>query len=227
MYQKGMKVTTLNCYDINDAWFSAVREVLQHGKWRRIDDGSFAGIRRLELDYLLLSISYPGTRPLEVQLCPNFPIPSPVAPGYLVKYLEYLITKKSNENEEYTYGDFIEAQLQMVIDKFRKSGFGTNQCCITIGNEKSIFLDNPPCLKVIDMRIGDDDVLHWFLYFRSWDVWAGLPANLGGLQLLKEYVAKELKVIDGTIIVCSKGAHLYEYIAPELLDYFAVERSDL
>lgn len=227
MGQGDMKATILKCSDINDAWFGTTRAVLEHGKWRRIDNGSFAGSRRLELDFLLLTVSYPGTRPLEVQLGPNCPVPSPVAPGYLEKYLEYLVTRKVEVNEDYTYGDFIEPQLPKVIEKFKNSGFGTNQCCITIGNEESIFLGDPPCLRLIDMRIGEDNVLHWFLYFRSWDVWAGLPANLGGLQLLKEYLAQELNVLDGKIVACSKGAHIYNYVVPELLDYFNVERNDL
>jgi len=49
------------------------------------------------------------------------------------------------------------------------------------------------------------------LYFRSWDLWAGFPSNLAGIQLLKEYMAKEIGVEDGEMIASSKGMHLYDY----------------
>ena len=69
---------------------------------------------------------------------------------------------------------------------------------------------DPPCLRSIDTRI-QDDALHFFVYFRSWDLWGGLPANLAGIQNLKEYMAGEIGVADGEMIVESKGLHLYGY----------------
>ncbi|MGD9037387.1 MAG: hypothetical protein PVF10_12560, partial [Syntrophobacterales bacterium] len=41
--------------------------------------------------------------------------------------------------------------------------------------------------------------------------WNGYPANLGGVQLLKEYMASEIGVGDGEMIVASKGLHIYDY----------------
>jgi len=35
--------------------------------------------------------------------------------------------------------------------------------------------------------------------------------NLGGLQLVKNYMAEEIGVADGEIIAVSKGLHLYDY----------------
>ena len=53
------------------------------------------------------------------------------------------------------------------------------------------------------------------VYFRSWDLYAGLPENLGGLQRLKEIVlaylqAAEMQVEDGKIVAFSDGLHLYD-----------------
>ncbi|MBW2478681.1 MAG: thymidylate synthase, partial [Deltaproteobacteria bacterium] len=45
----------------------------------------------------------------------------------------------------------------------------------------------------------------------SWDVWNGCPANLAAIQNLKEYMAAELEVADGEMVVESKGLHLYGY----------------
>ncbi len=49
------------------------------------------------------------------------------------------------------------------------------------------------------------------VYFRSWDLWAGFPSNLAGIQLLKEYMAEEIGVEPGETIALSKGMHLYDY----------------
>jgi thymidylate synthase len=73
-----------------------------------------------------------------------------------------------------------------------------------------IKLADPPCLRLIDTRVRYGK-LHFILYFRSWDLWGGFPSNLGGLQLVKQYMAEEIGVDDGEIIAASKGLHLYEY----------------
>jgi hypothetical protein len=69
------------------------------------------------------------------------------------------------------------------------------------------------CLRLIDFKIKENK-LNFIVYFRSHDLWAGFPENLGGLQLLKEYMAIELGVEDGEIIEVSKGLHLYDYQWP-------------
>jgi thymidylate synthase len=81
---------------------------------------------------------------------------------------------------------------------------------MAVGDSQSIFLDDPPCLRGIDTRIRGDR-LHFIVYFRSWDLWAGFPSNLAAIQLLKEYMAAEIGVGDGELIALSKGLHLYEY----------------
>lgn len=53
--------------------------------------------------------------------------------------------------------------------------------------------------------------LYFFPYFRSWDLWGGFPANLGGIELMKQYIASEIGVENGEIIASSKGLHIYSY----------------
>ncbi|MFH1226683.1 MAG: thymidylate synthase [Planctomycetota bacterium] len=101
-------------------------------------------------------------------------------------------------------------QIEEVIKMYKKDGHGTNQATMEIGMPSDIKLVDPPCLRIIDTRIRYGK-LHFMLYFRSWDLWAGFPSNLAGLQLLKEYMAGEIGVEDGEIIAASKGMHLYEY----------------
>ena len=42
-------------------------------------------------------------------------------------------------------------------------------------------------------------------------MWGGFPANLGGIQLLKEYIKDEIGIEDGEMIATSKGLHIYDY----------------
>ena len=51
--------------------------------------------------------------------------------------------------------------------------------------------------------------LHMFAYFRSWDAWGGLPSNLGALQLVKEFLGRQIGAEDGKIFASSMGLHVY------------------
>ncbi len=109
------------------------------------------------------------------------------------------------------YLDLIEInQIQEVIDMYKRDGHRTNQACMSISAPSDINLVDPPCLRSIDTRISDGK-LHFVVYFRSWDLFSGFPANLGALQLMKEYMSDEIGVDDGEIIASSKGLHLYSY----------------
>ncbi len=94
---------------------------------------------------------------------------------------------------------------------YKQDGHNTNQAFMAVGDAESLKLTDPPCLRMIDTRIRYGK-LHFIIYFRSWDLWAGFPSNLAGIQLLKEYMASEIGVEDGEMICMSKGMHLYEYV---------------
>jgi thymidylate synthase len=143
------------------------------------------------------------------------------------------MTGTKTETEDYTYGErLVEPrvkikqnidgkemirempigtnQIEEVIKIYQTQGPGTNQATMEIGMPSDIKLNDPPCLRIIDTRLRYGK-LHFILYFRSWDLWGGFPANLGGLQLVKNYMAEEIGVEDGEIIALSKGLHLYDY----------------
>jgi thymidylate synthase len=150
-------------------------------------------------------------RPLLPDIPPALGIPNPVAEGYIEEYLPYLMTSAKQPAEEYTYGQYLEPQITEVIRMYTEDGHATNQAYMTVGDPTSIFLKDPPCLRGIDTRIHRNK-LHFVVYFRSWDLWNGFPANLGAIQLLKEYMASSIGVDDGEIIAASKGLHLYDYV---------------
>ncbi|MGD9311234.1 MAG: thymidylate synthase [Desulfosarcina sp.] len=101
-------------------------------------------------------------------------------------------------------------QIEWIIDTYKRFGSRNNQMVLQVAHPSDVTLVDPPCLRSIDTRI-QDDALHFFVYFRSWDLWGGMPANLAGIQNLKEYMAAEIGVDDGEMIVESKGLHLYGY----------------
>ena len=203
-----MRVSSITARDLSEAWFLCLREVLSHGYEYKIDRGSYAGQKRKELDMVTVQITTPGNRPIIPDVPPGVPPPSTM--DYLDHYLPYLMTGQRAEGEQYTYGQYLEGQIAEVIRMYKEEGFNTNQAFMTVGNPEAIFLTDPPCLRSVDTRIRYGK-LHFIVYFRSWDLWAGFPSNLAALQLLKEYMATEIGVEPGETIAVSKGMHLYDY----------------
>jgi thymidylate synthase len=151
-------------------------------------------------------------------------------------FANYLMDPKLEPNETYRYSTWLQPGVERVIEQL-KDAPGNNQACISIGGYMPMEMENvdtrqklpnvafdtddmidpgtdqrdPACLRLVDFRLDQQNVLHMVVYFRSWDLWSGLPANLAGLQLLKEYVGQQLGAEDGSIIASSKGLHIYDH----------------
>jgi len=203
-----MEIAVIEARDLSEAWFLCLGKTLTEGYEYKIERGSYAGESRKELDFVVVQVKNPGTKPL----IPDVPqgVPSPTTMEYVENYLPYLMTGHKAEGEQYTYGQYLEKQIPAVIRMYKDDGYNTNQAFMSVGDERSIFLSDPPCLRGIDTRIRDNR-LNFIVYFRSWDLWAGFPSNLAAIQVLKEYMASEIGVDDGELIAFSKGLHLYEY----------------
>jgi thymidylate synthase len=226
-----LKPVFIEAFDLDDAWFQCLSTILEKGHVYTITRGSYQGQRRLEFDFVVVRVKHPAH-----QIIPIIPegmsIPVPTDMDYIQGYLSYLLTGTKTETEDYTYGERLVDpkvkldtqqgstlhkeiplkvnQVEEVIKMYKAQGHGTNQAIMEIGMPSDIKLQDPPCLRLIDTRIRYGK-LHFILYFRSWDLWGGFPSNLGGLQLVKAYMASEIGVEDGEIIAVSKGLHLYEY----------------
>jgi len=203
-----VNISVIEARDLSEAWFLCLGKTLTEGHQYQIDRGSYCGQRRKELDFVVVQVRNPGTRPL----VPDVPqgVPPPSTMEYIESYLPYLMTAHKAEEEQYTYGQYLEPQIAEVIRMYKEDGYNTNQAFMAVGDAQSIDLSDPPCLRGIDTRIRDNQ-LHFFTYFRSWDLWAGFPSNLAAIQLLKEYMSSEIGVADGELIAISKGLHLYQY----------------
>lgn len=124
-------------------------------------------------------------------------------------------------------------QLEWCIEHFAKKGYGTNHCAITIGcaeglqrydwlyDKKNADTEkgSSECLRQILLKIKDNK-LNLACVFRSWDLYAGLPENLGGIVHLMEYAVNGinalkkdsmLEVETGRLYAYSDGLHIYEH----------------
>ena len=220
--EPGLKPVYIEAFDLDDAWFRCLDAILDKGTVYTITRGSYKGQKRLEFDFVTVRVKKPAH-----QIIPIMPeglnIPAPTDMDYVNGYLQYLLTGTKTDTEDYTYGERLVDpkvpfsdmplnvnQVEEVIRIYKKEGFGTNQAVMEIGMPSDIKLNDPPCLRLIDTRVRYGK-LHFMPYFRSWDLWGGFPSNLGGLQLVKQYMAEEIGVEDGEIIAMSKGLHLYDY----------------
>lgn len=220
-----LNIVHVDAVDLPDSWFQLVSKVLTIGREFVIDRGSFADEKRLEFDYVTARIAQPWLRDTDGwPLIPVMPegstIPAPVSKEYLVDYAPYIMTANRHENEQYTYGqrlwamkheDVIINQVERVINTYKEHGHRNNQMVLQVGHPSDLLLSDPSCLRHIDTRI-QDNKLHFFIYFRSWDLWGGYPANLALLSVLQEYMASEIGVDPGEFVVSSKGLHLYKYV---------------
>lgn len=230
-----MKCHHIEARDLPDAWFQLVDLCYSEGRDYLIGEGSYAGSQyRRELDFATIKINFPMIRPLLPEIPLHYGIPNPVPGGieYIEEqYLSYLMTDQIKKNEKYTYGQRLfgkfnrssslvsnatniehnlTCQVEEIIAKFKR-GFANNQCCMTIAIPEDVVSPDPPCMRLIDCRVfPDDKKLHLFVYFRSWDLWGGFPANMAAIVYLQEYMANEIGINPGEIIAASKGLHLYD-----------------
>lgn len=199
---------------LNDAWRDAMWCCVRNGYDYLIEEGSYVGEIRRQLENVQIIINEPWSRPFIFYTPPG--IPEPTNEDKINLYFnDYIINNTKTENEDYTYGMYIAKQITPAIEHLNNSNGNTNQACIAIGESNSIDLISPPCLRVIDFKVVNG-YLNMSVFFRSWDLFAGLPENLGGLQLLKEYVLYSLNfpIKDGKLIAYSSGLHLYSQYFP-------------
>jgi thymidylate synthase len=217
-----MKPVFIEAITLDDAWHQAVYNLFEHGRRYTIDQGSYAGSERIEFDFVVIQIKAPWEEPRLPKIPEHLTIPPPVSEEYVVNYFnDYIMGGKKAEGEDYTYGERLTKiknqdgnvfnQIEESIKRYQKEGFGTNQIILQVGQPSDLLLNDPPCLRHVDTKIRDN-TLHFFPYFRSWDLWGGFPANLAALQLLKEYMASEIGVHDGEIVASSKGLHIYRHV---------------
>ncbi len=218
----------LKAKTISDAWFQLIYNIFDNAYKQEIQRGSFEKEQyRLQYPGIAVYIEHPG-EDMVPTMPPGSGLPAPTTMEYIEDYfVNYLMDPKLSENETYKYASRIHhpmpkggTQIERVMEMLKETPM-TNQAVIEIGDpeDHDICFGNdgkldPPCLRLLDFKVIPVDgelSLTVSCYFRSWDLWAGFPTNLGGIELLKKLLANETGHKNGPMYAYSAGAHIYGY----------------
>lgn len=195
---------------ISEAWFQTLYNIeYPHVYKQVIDRGSFEN-ESFRLQYSFLSVEI--EQPL-VDMVPSVPdgVAPPSSQEFIDEYYcDYILGGKGpEENEEYTYAERIGEQLPIIMETLKLTPY-TNQACMVVGRHEDVSISDPACLREIDFKVVDDK-LTLTTFWRSNDLWAGFPINLGGMARLQEMVAEYIDMDMGKMYYYSSGSHIYEY----------------
>jgi len=189
-----MKHIKITAFDCPDAWFQALNNIWNKGDSFQVGYGSeITETKKLNLS---IEINHPENRPL---ISDKAPCDMKYIQWYALAYLWC----GEKQDETYTYGSRIREPVTLAIrlpEDIKKK----------LHSERH----EPPCLSIIDTEILDDK-MHLTCYFRSWDAYAGLPANIAGLQIFNEAFVSEINdrsnmsLKTGKLIFHSKNCHIY------------------
>lgn len=193
-------------WTIGEAWLAVNQVCLAKGRTYTIDRGSMVGHRRKQLDVLAFSIVHPGQRPLGIEYKGTAISSDDSIQTYFV---DYLIDPTLRPNEAYTYANRIAPYLLPIAEMLRETPH-TNQAVIEVGRPEDTLLDDPPCLRLLSWKVTPNG-LQLTTFWRSWDLYAAFPVNVGGIQLLNEMMAEWAGLEPGHLVCYSDGAHLYDY----------------
>ena len=200
-------MTIVNSFTIQEAWHESCKLCMQYGKVYTVEQGSYVGVQRKQLNALAIEIEHPEIRPFGFSY-KNVPITSDKA---VEQYFnDYIVNTMIPGNEQYTYGSRIMNQLEIVMQKITNSKGFTNQAILTVGLPGDLLLDDPPCLRELSWK-RVENTLQLCVYFRSWDLFSALAYNLSAFQLLNEMVSELVNIPTGKLIAFSDGAHIYNH----------------
>ena len=211
-----MKHVKITAFDCPDAWFQALSHIWREGDAFQVGYGS--EVTETKKLNLTIEITHPENRPL---VNDKAPCDIKYVQGYA---LEYLWCGEKHEDETYTYGSRLNHPVNQIEEAVKRYAHEQRDRQVTmvirLPNDMLKSLDDgkrhePPCLSLIDTEILDGK-MHLTCYFRSWDAYAGLPANIAGLQLFNEAFVKDINRLGnlhletGKLIFHSKNCHIYQ-----------------
>jgi len=209
-----MKHIKISAFDCPDAWFQVLSRIWNEGDIFKVGFGSEeTETKKLNLS---IEISHPDNRPL---VSDKAPCDFKYVQGYALEYLWC----GEKQDEPYTYGSRLNKPINQIEEAIKRytEEQRDRQVTMVIRLPEDIRkyvagkAHEPPCLSLIDTEILESK-MHLTCYFRSWDAYAGLPANIAGLQLFNEAFVKEinsrsnLDLETGKLIFHSKNCHIYQ-----------------
>ncbi len=209
-----MKYVKISAFDCPDAWYKTLEAIWREGDVFEVCYGSErAKTKKLNLS---LEIAKPETRPL---VGDKAPCDMKYVQWYALKYL----WSGMIEDETYTYGSRLRKpvdQIEEAIERYLEEP-ADRQITLAVRLPEDILKrvsnqkHEPPCLSLVDTEFLKGK-LHLTSYFRSWDAYGGLPANIAGIQLFNEAFVSEinrrgdLSLKTGKLVFHSKNCHIYE-----------------
>jgi len=209
-----MKYVKISAFDCPDAWYKTLEAIWNEGEVFEVSYGSErAKTKKLNVS---IEIAKPETRPL---VDDKAPCDMKYVQWYALKYLWSGVI----EDETYTYGSRLRKPVDQVEEAIKRylEEPADRQITLAVRLPEDILKrvndqkHEPPCLSLIDTEVLEGR-LHLTCYFRSWDAYAGLPANIAGIQLFNEALVSEvnrrgsLNLKTGKLIFHSKNCHIYE-----------------
>lgn len=209
-----MKHVKITAFDCPDAWYKTLEGIWHEGDTFEVCYGSeHSKTKKLNIS---IEIDKPETRPL---VADKAPCDMKYVQWYALKYLWSDII----EDETYTYGSRLRKPLDQIEEAIKRYLEETADRQITLAIRLPADImkhvndqrHEPPCLSLIDTEMLEGKI-HLTCYFRSWDAYAGLPANIAGIQLFNEAFVSEinkhgnLNLKTGKLIFHSKNCHIYE-----------------
>lgn len=226
-----MKYVNIRAFDCPDAWFRTLLEIWENGDTFKVGYGSERSMtKKLNLS---IEIQHPENRPLVDE---KAPCDMKYVQWYALKYLWSDI----KEDESYTYGSRLRKPVDQIEEAIKRYEEDQQDRQITLVTRLPIDIKKrienrkhePPCLSLIDTEMLGGK-LHLTCYFRSWDAYAGLPANIAGIQLLNEAMVSEinrrsdLNIKTGKLIFHSKNCHIYERQLKMVEELLKPKRNDI
>jgi len=224
-----MKHVKIEAFTIPSIWYKTLKEIWDNGDIFVVGHGSEeTETKKLNVT---LEILKPEERPL---VDDKAPVDMKYVNWYALRYL--WVGDKNEEDSTYTYGNRMREpvdQVEEVIKRILSNPYD-RQMTIVIRIPEDIQKElegrehDPPCLTIIDVEVLDNK-LNLTCYFRSWDAFAGLPANIAGIQVWSEGLVKyinarsgdTLKLETGKLIFHSKNCHIYKRQYPLIKELFS------
>lgn len=238
-----MRHIKITAFDLPDAWFQIIKKIWEEGEDFSVKYGSeITETKKLDVT---LEIMHPENKPFvhEKASCDM---------RYVMNYfMEYLWFGEKKPDETYTYSSRLRNpvdQIEIAIKRYVEELFDRQVTLVVrvpedIQKEVGGKRHEPPCLTILDTEVArdeEDEKLKLILtgYWRSWDAYAALPANLAGLQLFSEAFVKEInvkgrekrkdkweEVYTGKMIMHSKNCHIYKRQLPLVEELLKTKKS--
>lgn len=221
-----MSATYIRLPTIEEGWLEAMEKIVERGHIHTDNTSSvffnarkYTELKRIQLDHLDIRIDMPSHLSF---------LTDESEKKIIRQYISLLSTRvksrRSNRKDEnYTYKDFIEKEIYSLKNMLETN---SDQVCKTIYKPNSWQGIYNGCLENIECRIQAKTKLHFIAYFAYGDIWEDFITNVGALQLLKEWIAYELGIKDGTLAVIWKDACIYEYSWKKMEKYTGIKMGE-